>query len=79
MCCFVIFVGNAGEDWPVFTDGYILPCLMGGKVRQVGVEANILGGCGAEGCQGGGGGGGEGVGNEFCRRGVEVEGKERVL
>ena len=52
---------------------------MGGKVGQIGVEANILGCCGAEGCQGGGGGGGEGVVNEFCRGGLEVEGEKRVL
>ena len=52
---------------------------MGGEVWQVGVEANVLGSGGAEGCQGGRGGGGKGVGNEVCRGGLEVEGKERML
>jgi hypothetical protein len=52
---------------------------MGGKVGQVGVKPNKLGGGDAKGRQGGGGGRGEGVGNEFRWRSEEVVGKKGEL
>jgi hypothetical protein len=39
----VVLVGDGDEDRPVITDGYVLPCLVGGKVGQIGVEANHTG------------------------------------
>ena len=56
------FVRKGGEEWPLFTNGHILPSALGGKVGQLGVKANILGRGSAKGRQGGGGGGGEGDG-----------------